>query len=165
MSTNIFEILSPDIDDNDDNLNKDKILEIGKNNVNNYIENQINQNELQKVETDAQPNIPMLPIKKKKGRKSKQTKLLEQEEIERNRVPPKLFPELNEKIFDVIKINDKEYFLDCEFGTIYDEDIKHVGIIKNNEYLMYSDIENNISKILETMKTDKNEINHMTTFH
>ena len=91
MSTNIFEILSPDIDDNDDNLNKDKIFEIGKNNINNYMENQINQNELQKVETDAQPNIPMLPIKKKKGRKSKQTKLLEQEEIERNRVPPNVF--------------------------------------------------------------------------
>lgn len=157
MSTNIFQILNPDLDDYDEN----EILEISKNNINNinnYIEKQINQ-------VQSQDTQQIIPIKKKKGRKSKQTKLLEQEEIERNRVIPKLFPELNEKIFDVIKIKDKEYFLDCEFGIIYDENIKHVGIKKNNEYLMYSDMENNINKILETMKTNKDEINQITMFN
>ena len=91
-------------------------------------------------------------VKKKKGRKSKQTKLLELEEFERNKVPVKLFPMLNEKIFDLVEINGKEYFLDTDFSILYDEKIKQVGIKKNNEYIMYSERE--ILSLNEQVKAD-----------
>ena len=98
-----------------------------------------------------------LPKKKKKGRKSKQTKLLEQEEMERNKVPIKLFPTLNEKIFDVIEIDGVEYFLDTDFGIIYNDEVKQVGIIKNNKYIMYSEMD--ITKLNKQLETDDKEIN------
>ncbi len=97
-----------------------------------------------------------LPIKKKKGRKSKQTKMLELEEIEKNKVPEKLFPTLNEKIFDLIEIDKKEYYLDTDFGIIYNEEIKQIGIKKCDKYILYSDFDNdNINKQIEL---DDNEI-------
>jgi len=100
-----------------------------------------------------------LPIKKKKGRKSKQTKLLEQEELERNRVPIKLFPTLNEKIFDVIEIDGVEYFLDSDFGILYDNEVKQIGIKKNNKYIMYD--ETNITKLNQQLETENKEISQL----
>lgn len=83
--------------------------------------------------------INELPIRKKKGRKSKQTKILELEEIEKNKIPLKLFPTLKEKIFDVIKIDKDEYYLDVDFGIIYNSDINQIGIKNNGKYILYSD--------------------------
>ena len=103
-----------------------------------------------------------LPIKKKKGRKSKQTKILEQEEIERNKVPIKLFPNLKEKIFDVIKINDDEYFLDTDFGIIYNNEIKQIGIKKNDKYIFYSEID--IDKLNEQFEFENNKILQQNKF-
>lgn len=100
-----------------------------------------------------------LPIKKKKGRKSKQTKMLELEEIEKNKVPIKLFPTLNEKIFDVIEIDKKEYYLDTDFGIIYDDKIIQIGIRKNNKYILYSDFQNdNLNKQIELDMEEVNKI-------
>ncbi len=101
----------------------------------------------------------VLPVKKKKGRKSKQTKLLELEEIEKNKVPEKLFPTLNEKIFDLVEIDKKEYYLDTDFGIIYNEEIKQIGIKKNDKYILYSESEyDNINKQIES---DDKEIQQM----
>jgi hypothetical protein len=100
-----------------------------------------------------------LPIKKKKGRKSKQTKLLEQEELERNKIPIKLFPTLNEKIFDVVEIDGVEYFLDTDFGILYNDEIKQIGIKKNNKYIMYC--ETDITKLNQQLETDNKEISQL----
>jgi len=89
-------------------------------------------------------------LKKKKGK--------EKEEMERNKVPIKLFPTLNEKIFDVIEIDGVEYFLDTDFGIIYNDEVKQVGIIKNNKYIMYSEMD--ITKLNTPFETDDKEINH-----
>lgn len=97
-----------------------------------------------------------LPIKKKKGRKSKLTKLLEQEELERNKIPIKLFPTLNEKIFDVVEIDGVEYFLDSDFGILYNDEIKQIGIKKNNKYIMYDEID--ITNLNQQLETDNKEI-------
>lgn len=97
-----------------------------------------------------------LPIKKKKGRKSKQTKMLEQEEIEKNKVPIKLFPTLNEKIFDVVEINNMEYFLDSDFGILYNNEINQIGIKKNNKYMMYDEID--ILKLNQQLEIENNEV-------
>jgi hypothetical protein len=97
-----------------------------------------------------------LHVKKKKGRKSKQTKLLEQEELERKRVPKKLFPTLNEKIFDVVEIDGVEYFLDTDFEILYNNEVKQIGIKKNNKYMMYDEI--NTTKLNQQLETDDKEI-------
>jgi hypothetical protein len=104
-----------------------------------------------------------LPIKKKKGRKSKQTKILEQEEIERNKVPIKLFPTLNEKIFDVVEIDCVEYFLDTDFGILYNDEVKQIGIKKNNKYIMYD--ETNITKIIQQIESENKEISQLINLH
>jgi hypothetical protein len=111
---------------------------------------------LQNEKNTSGETIIELPLKKKKGRKSKQTKILELEEIERNRVPIKLFPSLNEKIFDVIKIDNCEYFLDGEFGIIYNNKIEQVGIKKNNKYIMY--LESSINELNKQLELDDDEI-------
>ena len=113
-------------------------------------------NILHSTNNNLYEKIIELPVKKKKGRKSKQTKILEQEEIERNKVPIKLFPTLNEKIFDVVEINGVEYFLDTDFGIVYNSEINQVGIKKNNKYIMYSEMD--IIKLNQQLDTDDKEI-------
>ena len=115
--------------------------------------------------TTNNPNFKIieLPIKKKKGRKSKQTKILEQEEMERNKVPIKLFPTLNEKIFDVVEIDGVEYFLDTDFGILYNDEVKQIGIKKNNKYIMYDDT--NITKLIQQLELDNNKISELINLH
>lgn len=117
-------------------------------------------NKLQSTTINSDEKIIELPIKKKKGRKSKQTKILEQEELERNKIPIKLFPTLNEKIFDVVKIDRVEYYLDTDFGILYNDEVKQIGIKKNDKYIMYDDT--NITKIIQQLEleleVDKNSI-------
>lgn len=157
METNKFSILDEDIYDNidvdvevdvdvdvDDKIVKLQTLSIPNQNL----EKQVNFNL-------EEPEI-ILPIKKKKGRKSKKDKQLELEALERNKVPPKLFPNLNEKIFDVIEIKGVEYFLDTYFGIIYDREINQVGIKRKNEYILYDNF--NIDKIETQLKFDDEEV-------
>lgn len=109
-------------------------------------------NKLQSTTINSDEKIIELPIKKKKGRKSKQTKILEQEELERNKIPIKLFPTLNEKIFDVVKIDGVEYYLDTDFGILYNDEVKQIGIKKNDKYIMYDDT--NITKIIQQLELE-----------
>ncbi len=80
------------------------------------------------------------------------------EALEKNKVPPKLFPNLNEKIFDVIEIKSREYFLDTNFGIIYDDEINQVGIKRKDEYIMYSNFNIDIDKIETQLKLDGEEV-------
>ena len=106
-----------------------------------------------------------LPIKKKKGRKSKQTKILELEEMEKNKVPIKLFPTLNEKIFDVINIDNEEYYLDTDFGIIYNYEINQIGIKKNDKYMLYSELEYKINEVNQQLEFDYNQIIQMSKLY
>jgi hypothetical protein len=106
-----------------------------------------------------------IPIKKKKGRKSKQTKILELEEMEKNKVPIKLFPTLNEKIFDVINIDCKEYYLDTDFGIIYNDEINQIGIKKNDKYILYSELEYKINELNQQLEFDHNQIIQMSKLY
>ena len=82
--------------------------------------------------------------------------MLEQEEKEKNKIPVKLFPTLNEKIFDVVEIDGVEYFLDTDFGILYNSDVKQIGIKKNDKYLMYDEIE--IIKLNQQLELEEKEI-------
>jgi hypothetical protein len=144
MSSNIYSIL-------DDDINDDEIEKLKTSNVSTHFNKQVN--------FDLEEQEVILPIKKKKGRKSKKDKQLELEALERNKVPPKLFPNLNEKIFDVIEIKGKEYFLDTNFNIIYDDETNQVGIKRKNEYIIYSDF--GIDKIESQLELDDKEVEHI----
>lgn len=141
MSSNIYSIL-------DDDINDDEIEKLKTSNVSTHFNKQVN--------FDLGEQEVILPIKKKKGRKSKKDKQLELEALERNKVPPKLFPNLNEKIFDVIEIKGKEYFLDTNFNIIYDEETNQVGIKRKDEYIIYSNF--GIDKIETQLELDDKEV-------
>ena len=145
MSTNIYSVLDDELDDE---LDDDKMEKLKTLNIPTYLNKQVN--------FDLEEQEVILPIKKKKGRKSKKDKQLELEALERNKVPPKLFPNLNEKIFDVIEIKGTEYFLDSDFGIIYDENTNQVGIKRKGEYILYADF--GIDKIETQLKLDNEEV-------
>lgn len=165
MRTNIFTILDDDdydiegIMDDETNENIEKLYTSNIYGIRDQDQNQDQaQAQLKKqINFDLGEQEIMLPIKKKKGRKSKKDKQLELEEIERNKVPPKLFPNLNEKIFDVIEIKGIEYFLDPYFGIIYDGDTNQVGIKKKDEYVFYTDFDV-IDKIVSQLKLDDGKV-------
>ena len=94
-----------------------------------------------------------LPVKKKKGRKSKKIKELELEQ-EKPKEPVKRFPKLSEKIFDVLKINDIEYFYDTDFNLLLDTHVVPVGFKYDKKFVFYSETNNNINQI----KKDDNEL-------
>ena len=54
------------------------------------------------------------------------------------------------KIFDILKLNEQTYYLDKEFNLIWDEKKEVVGIINNNKYIFFSDID----KIIDSVKKD-----------
>jgi hypothetical protein len=54
------------------------------------------------------------------------------------------------KIFDVLRINNKTYYLDREFKLIWDEFKEVVGIIDNKKYVFFSEIDT----IIELVKKD-----------
>lgn len=142
MKTNIYKIL-----DDDEDMDGEDVVEVEK------LKSFVNPNHLEsQTNFDLGEQEIILPIKKKKGRKSKKDKQLELEAIERNKVPLKLFPLLNEKIFDVIEIKGSEYFFDSDFRIIYDENINQVGIRRDEKYIIYADF--GIDKIEEQMKFD-----------
>lgn len=64
---------------------------------------------------------------------------------------------LTYKIFDVIKIEDNNYFLDKESKIIWDSDVNIIGLIKNtNSLIFFSEID----KIINSLNDDTIEINN-----
>jgi hypothetical protein len=58
------------------------------------------------------------------------------------------------KIFDVIKLDEKMYFYDKELNYLWDEDVNLVGIKHNNLVILWSDID----LIMNQMHNDLYEI-------
>lgn len=54
------------------------------------------------------------------------------------------------KIFDILKVNNKTYYLDREFNLIWDEKKEVVGIIDKKKYIFFSEID----IIVELIKKD-----------
>lgn len=102
--------------------------------------NEIN-HDLNQMET-----IIELPIKKKKGRKSKKIKELELEQ-QQPKEPIIRFPKLSEKIFDVLKLDGVEYFYDTDFNLLLDINVVPVGFKYDKKFVFYSDTINNINQI------------------
>jgi hypothetical protein len=104
-----------------------------------------------------------LPIKKK-GRKSKKTKLLELE-LEKSKLAKiviRNFPTFDEKIFDVVMIGDIEYFYDSDFNLLLDKYRNPVGFKNNFKYVFYSELnrdKNKIEQENEYMKKIMNDFN------
>ena len=57
---------------------------------------------------------------------------------------------LKHKIFDIMKINEKNYYLDKEFNLIWDEKKEVVGIINNINGVFFAEID----KIIDLVKND-----------
>ena len=105
-------------------------------------------------------SLPIIIPQKKKGRKSKNDKLLELEEQERIN-KEKRFPTLNQKIFEVVKINKMDYYYDADFNILYDEFISPVGFKQNmdtKDFIFYQ----NTKDIIEQIKLDKLVMNKFT---
>lgn len=54
------------------------------------------------------------------------------------------------KIFDILKKDNKTYYLDKDYNLIWDEKKEVVGIINEKKYLFFSDIDD----IIISMKKD-----------
>ncbi len=60
----------------------------------------------------------------------------------------------SEKIYDVITINDKKYFLDKQVSHILDEETNVVGIIDGKKYIWFSECD----ELSEKLKKDDEEV-------
>ena len=127
-----------------DNLINKPINDSINNSINKLIEN----NTKNKYET-----IIELPMKKKKGRKSKKNKELELSQ-EKQVVKARRFPKLSEKIFDVLKINNIEYYYDTDFNLLLDATVEPVGFKYDKKFVFYSEINDTIYQI----KKDDEEV-------
>jgi hypothetical protein len=125
--------------------------------INKSIENSINLD--LDLDLDKNEQIIELPIKKKKGRKSKKIKQLELEQ-EKQVEPVRRFPKLSEKIFDVLKINEIEYFYDKDFNLLLDLDVIPVGFKYDKKFVFYSETIDNINMI----KKDDKEVQNLKEF-
>jgi hypothetical protein len=97
---------------------------------------------------NLQNDIQEIPIKKKKGRKSKKVKQMEQELLNEKKVENiRLFPSLNEKIFDLVKINSIEYFYDSDFNVLLNEKVEPIGYKNEGKYIFYSEEDKKLKKI------------------
>ena len=54
------------------------------------------------------------------------------------------------KIFDILRKNDKTFYLDKDYNLIWDENKDVVGVINKTEYMFFSDID----LIIENVKKD-----------
>ena len=113
-------------------------------------------NELIKNNIENNETIVELPVKKKKGRKSKKVKELELGE-EKPIEPVKRFPKLSEKIFDVLQISDVEYFYDTDFNLLLDSNVNPVGFKHDKKFIFYSETINDINQV----KKDDEEFNNI----
>lgn len=109
---------------------------------------QFNKNELLFMIDNNDKNIQNeIPIKKKKGRKSKKVKEMEQEILNEKIEKIRLFPKLNEKIFDIVKINSIEYFYDFDFNVLLNEQVELIGYKNNDKYILYSELDAKLKKM------------------
>ncbi len=109
---------------------------------------QFNKNEILFIIDNKDKNIQKeIPIKKKKGRKSKKVKEMEQEILNEKIEKIRLFPKLNEKIFDIVKINSIEYFYDFDFNVLLNEQVELIGYKNNDKYILYSELDAKLKKM------------------
>jgi hypothetical protein len=151
------------LDQNSNNVEIVVLNDIDNNlSVNETIENSINiidlESDKNKINQDPNSNeiIIELPIKKKKGRKSKKIKQLEFEQ-EKQAEPVRRFPKLSEKIFDVLKINGTEYFYDKDFNLLLDSNVIPVGFKHDKKFVFYSETMDHINMV----KKDDNEVKNI----
>jgi len=147
------------ISDNNDNkieLDIDLLANNNKTNdsINDLIENINDENINGENNKDNIDTIIEIPIKKKKGRKSKKIKELELGlglglglEQEKTIEPVRRFPKLSEKIFDVLQINETEYYYDTNFNLLLDANVEPVGFKHDKKFIFYSDINDIINQI------------------
>ena len=64
---------------------------------------------------------------------------------------------LSNKIFDVVNINNKTYYLDKEFNLIWNEETELAGIISNKKYIFWDQFD----KIIEDIQKDYIEVNNI----
>ena len=103
---------------------------------------------LNNFNTNLQNDLSVLPIKKKKGRKSKKVKQMEEQLLNEKKIENiRLFPSLNEKIFDLVKINSIEYFYDSDFNVLLNEQVEPIGYKNEDKYILYSEADKKIKKI------------------
>ena len=98
-----------------------------------------------------------LPVKKKKGRKSKKVKELELGE-EKPIEAIIRFPKLSEKIFDVLQISDVEYFYDTDFNLLLDSNVNPVGFKHDKKFIFYSETISDIDQVKKDNEEFKNII-------
>ena len=58
------------------------------------------------------------------------------------------------KIFDILKVDEKIYYLDREFNLIWDELQEVVGIIDKNIYIFFSDNDKLIDSIKKELQLE-----------
>lgn len=95
----------------------------------------------------------------KKGRKSKKIKMLELEEFEKNKIISEPFSSFKEKIYELVSIGEKEYYLDKDLGILYDIKINFIGIKKNTEFVI--DLDDDIFKINSSIEKDNIIVNEI----
>lgn len=153
QSESINKIISKKIKTTKSDINEINIIK--SNNKINEISKILEINNSIQVNLDNVDNInnsEQVIIKKKKGRKSKKNKLLELElEAKKEKESIIKFPPRSEKIFDVVLIDEVEYFYDTDFNILLDIDSKPVGFKNNNKFIFYSE------KNKEVNQEDKEE--------
>lgn len=137
--------------DNNIDINVDIEMEMNIDNCKNII--QENNQNIGVDTNDIEEKIIELPIKKKKGRKSKKNKELELEQLKPKEIV-RPFPKLSEKIFDVLTIEGTEYFYDTDFNLLLDKDVEPVGFKVKDKFIFYSETSN----IIENVKRDDLEV-------
>ncbi len=63
----------------------------------------------------------------------------------------------SEKIYDVITLNEKKYFIDKQVCHILDEDTNVVGIIDKNKYIWFSECDD----LMEKLKKEDKEVDEI----
>lgn len=88
------------------------------------------------------------PPKKKKGRKTKQEKLLLEQEKIKNTIPKSLFPSRDQIIFDCVNIDGRDCYYNRELKILFDEESNLIGIEHNNKFTLFEDDDKKINNLL-----------------
>lgn len=60
------------------------------------------------------------------------------------------------KIFDILKLNEENFYLDKELNLIWDEKKEVVGIINNKQYIFFNEIDKIMDSINKEFSFGKN---------
>jgi len=66
---------------------------------------------------------------------------------------------INKKIFNIIVIDDKLYYIDQDLNVILDSNVEVVGIYNKNNYIFFDKIDKIINDITQTNQNEKLNIN------